>query len=544
MPDINQIKNDTDLEQAEWSFASWTRASSWTDRSVLVVSSGIIVVFVIIAFLNLGWAGTALEAMSSGVTKYLGSLLSLIVFANVLVVVFLILSKLGSIRLGGDKPQMGLMTWVSLLFCTAIASGAVFFGTGEPLTHFTSPPPLYGDVQSDSEQAQIALQYSFLHWGFSAWAIYGIFAILLMIAVYHHGLPLRPSSAFYFVLGKKGVRSPIGAIIDIVSILGMVIGLVAGVGSLVLQMGFMLDAGYGITNTLWSRMGILVITVIAFVTSVAFGLRRGLARVSRWNVIGAVALGVFIFLIGPKLFIINTAIAGFGGYIQDFAQMSLFTGSTQNVEWFSAWTSFYWAWWLAWGPLMGVFLARISRGRTVRGILLGAIGTAAGALMLWFGVLGGSGIYFDIQRDGALGEVLQEGGMESVLFAILREFSSVTDVLVPAFLIVIVLFAVTSADSVSYAASIASTGHEYPGRGIRVFWSLLIGAVAALLITLGGLPYFQAATIAISPPMAVMLVGCLFLVPLQLRSLLHSTEAKLSMEAVTTDRSGELSSPR
>jgi choline-glycine betaine transporter len=484
------------------------------------------------AVIDIDRVGSGLNAATQWVSAVFGPFFSLLVFANVLLIGYLIISRYGSVRLGGDKPEMGFATWVSVMFCTAIAAGAVFFGPGEPLTHFNHVPPLYSQsVEARSGEAAVvamqysflhwgisawAMQYSFLHWGISAWAIYGTFAIAIMVAAYHRGLPLRPSSGFYLLLGEKRVRGWWGKTIDIISVLAVVGGVMSSIGLLVIQLSYMLNVQYGVPNNMVVQFSILAFCVGVFMLSVVLGVERGIARLSRLNVGLALVLGIALLVVGPTMFILNITVEGFGGYIQDFTKMSLFTDSIAQSGWLSFWTDYYWAWWLGWGPVVGLFLARISRGRTVRQILLGAVSTSSIALALWFGILGGTGMSVDIASGGAITKTLDADGMESALLSILNELP-LSEILIPGFLVVLLLFLITTADSITLSAAIVSTGVENPSNSVRIIWGLVIGCTAAVLLQVGGVSTFQAAAIVTAPPIAFLLAGAMWSVPKQLK---------------------------
>lgn len=492
-------------------------AMSNVDWVVVSISVGAFVAFILAALIDLDAVGQGVSSAMSWISDVFGSFFSLLVFANAVLVGYLVLSKYGRVQLGGEKPQMHFVTWVSVMFCSAIAAGAVFFGPGEPLTHFSSPPPLFGDVESRSGAAAVvAMQYSYLHWGLSAWAIYGTFALATMVGAYHRGLPLRPSSAFFSILGEHRVRGGWGKAIDIFSVLAVVGGVMPTIGLLVIQLSYMLNSEYGIPNTSVVQFTLLAIAIAVFVVSASLGIERGIARLSRINVALAVVLGLAILIVGPTLFIFNLTTAGIGGYVQDFVSMSLFTDAVESSGWLSSWSVYYWAWWIGWGPILGLFLARISRGRTVRQIILGALMTSSLALVIWFGVLGGAGINLDLASGGEITNVLEEAGMESALLSILNGLP-ISQILIPGFLVVLLLFLVTTADSITMSAAIVSTGLEDPKRWIRIMWGLVIGGVAGVLLHIGGLSTFQAAAIATAPPIALMMALVMWSVPGQLR---------------------------
>jgi glycine betaine transporter len=492
------------------------------DGWVIGISGFVFLLFILASLINIDMVSSALSSSLNWVTSTLGSVFSLIVFINVLVCLYLIFSKLGSIRLGKiDKPEMSTFSWVAILFCSAIAAGAVFYGPGEPLTYFSSVPPLYADtVKSHTQEAAvIALQYSYLHWGFSAWSIYGIFVIASMVAVYHKGLPFKPSSAFYFVLGEKRVRGFWGKAIDIFSTIGVVGGVIASVGLLVNQLTYMMDVMYHIPNNSTTKFLILLIIVSVFTVSCISGVFKGIAKLSRWNVYLALILAGAILLLGPTRFIVDLMISSFGGYLQDFVKMSLFTDAVNRTGWLSWWSSFYWAWWIGWGPALGLFFARVSRGRTIREILIAGLSISGVSLMLWFSVLGGSGIWFDLQTGGVITKVLQADGMESALLSLLQQFGPWSNILIINFLIAIVLFLVTTADSVALAASMIVSGSDNPNRWIRLFWGLVIGAIAGICLQIGGLSTLQTGAIVTAPPIALMLLLLIISVPKQLKQL-------------------------
>lgn len=506
------------------------------DKWVLGVSGVFFILFIMASLLNIDLVSSILSSSLNWVTSTLGSVFAIIVFMNVLVCIYLIFSRLGSIRLGKlEKPEMSTFSWVSILFCSAIAAGAVFYGPGEPLTFFSSVPPLYSDTVENNTQeaAVVALQYSYLHWGFSAWCIYGIFVIATMVAVYHKGLPFKPSSAFYFLIGEKRVRGFWGKAIDVFSTIAVVGGVMASVGLLVMQLGYMLEAVYGIPNNSVTKFFILLVIVATFTVSCITGVFKGITKLSRWNVYLAIILAGAIFILGPSRFILDLMISSFGGYLQDFVKMSLFTDPVEKSGWLSWWSSFYWAWWIGWGPAIGLFFARVSRGRTIREILIAGLSISGISLMFWFSILGGTGIWFDIQSGGAITKVLKSDGMESALLSLLN-YLPLSQLFIFGFLVAIVLFLVTTADSVALSASIVVTGTDEPNRWVRLFWGLVIGGIAAILLHIGGLSTLQTGAIITAPPIAIMLLFLILSVPKQLKQMYYDDEFKTS-EAVTIE---------
>ncbi|MHC2180316.1 MULTISPECIES: BCCT family transporter [unclassified Paenibacillus] len=502
------------------------------DRWVLGVSGVFFILFIMASLINIDLVSSILSSSLNWVTSTLGSVFAVIVFLNVLVCIYLIFSKLGSIRLGKlEKPEMSTFSWISILFCSAIAAGAVFYGPGEPLTFFSSVPPLYSDtVQNNTQEAAVvALQYSYLHWGFSAWCIYGIFVIATMVAVYHKGLPFKPSSAFYFLIGEKRVKGFWGKAIDIFSTIAVVGGVMASVGLLVIQLGYMLEEVYGIPDNSATKFIILFVIVATFTISCITGVFKGITKLSRWNVYLAIVLAAAIFLLGPSQFILDIMISSFGGYLQDFVKMSLYTDPVEKSGWLSWWSSFYWAWWIGWGPAIGLFFARVSRGRTIREILIAGLSISGVSLIFWFAILGGTGIWFDIKSGGEITKVLATNGMESALLSLLN-YLPLSNVFIIAFLIAIVLFLVTTADSVALSASIVVTGSDEPSRWIRLFWGLVIGGIAAILLHIGGLSTLQTGAIITAPPIALMLLLLIVSIPRQLKQMVDE-ECKTGDEA-------------
>ncbi|MFC9343407.1 BCCT family transporter [Streptomyces sp. NPDC057020] len=424
--------------------------------------------------------------------------------------VVIALSRFGRIRLGADdsEPEFTNLAWIAMMFSAGMGIGLMFYGVGEPLTHFLSPPPATGVPAGTGPAARTALEYSFFHWTLTPWAIYGIAGLALAYAGFRKGRGNRLSSAFVPVIGARRAGSWQGRAIDLLAVFATVFGTATSLGLGALQVAEGLNLTMGVENSTATQLIIIVSLSGAFVLSAFSGLHKGVKWLSTINIVLAGCLMLFVFLLGPTVYILDTIPASVGGYLHELLPMASRTGAFTDRAWLGAWTIFYWAWWLSWAPFVGTFIARISRGRTIREFLMGVLLVPSGATVVWFCVMGGTAIRLESTGAADLATAMKDGA-EASLFAMLEALPIGTVTSVVAMLLVMTYF-ITSADSASLVmGSLTSRGSLHPPTWLVVAWGVLMAAVAAVLLVVGGLKSLQTATILVALPFVmVMLVLC------------------------------------
>lgn len=453
---------------------------------VFLISGGLLILFVIVGFINVDFITDMVDTSFDFSVKYFGGLYQIVLLGTFLIALVLGYSKFGRIRLGGlNKPEMSTFKWISIIMCTLLAAGGVFWAAAEPLFHFMDTPPHFNGVESGTEGAvSTALAASFTDWGFLAWAILGTLGtIVLMYAHYEKRVPLKPRALLYPIFGHKIMKkSPLGTFVDAFSIIAVAAGTIGPIGFLGLQAGFGFHSLFNIPDTLLLHIVIIVLLVLAAAISAATGIHRGIQVLSSFNVIIAVGLIIAMIILGPGLFIFDSFIEAFGIYIRDFFTLSTFRG---DETWLSSWTVFFFAWFLGYGPMMTIFVSRISRGRTVRELVTAVAVIAPVISTFWFTVVGGTGIFKELLSPGSVSEALNSNGPPAAMIAITEQlpFGTIFGVM---FLLATIIFVLTTTDSMSLTISMAISGHGDPPKLMRVFWAMLMGAVAILLLTIGG----------------------------------------------------------
>ncbi|WP_406063873.1 BCCT family transporter [Streptomyces sp. NBC_01077] len=424
--------------------------------------------------------------------------------------VVIALSRFGRIRLGADdsEPEFTNVAWIAMMFSAGMGIGLMFYGVGEPLTHFLAPPPATGVPAGTGAAARTALEYSFFHWTLTPWAIYGIAGLALAYAGFRKGRGNRLSSAFVPLIGARRAASWPGRAIDLLAVFATVFGTATSLGLGALQVSEGLNLTMGVADSTATQLIIIVSLSAAFVLSAFSGLHKGVKWLSTMNIVLAGCLMLFVFLLGPTVYILDTIPASVGGYLHQLLPMASRTGAFTDRKWLGAWTIFYWAWWLSWAPFVGTFIARISRGRTIREFLVGVLLVPSGATVVWFCVMGGTAIRLESTGAADLAATMKDGA-EASLFAMLEALPIGTVTSVIAMILVMTYF-ITSADSASLVmGSLTSRGSLNPPTWLVVAWGVLMAAVAAVLLVVGGLSSLQTATILVALPfVVVMLVLC------------------------------------
>ena len=434
----------------------------------------------------------------------------LAVAAFLLVLLAIACTRYGDIRLGPDdsRPDFSFASWLAMLFAAGMGIGLMYFGVGEPMLHYLSPPESAANVAEASRKAMLT---TFHHWGLHAWAIYGVVGLVLAYFGFRYQLPLTIRSGLYPILGER-INGPIGHVVDVFALVGTVFGIATTLGYGVLQ----ISAGLGgltgwDTANLSFQLGLIAVVILLAGVSVASGLDRGVRRLSELNLLLAGLLLLFVLLAGPTLYLLNAFSENLGNYFSSVIGLTFrtFSYSTQDMQgWFGGWTLLYWAWWISWSPFVGMFIARISRGRTIREFIIGVLLVPSVFNLFWMTIFGNSAIWLDIHvAGGALGATA--GNVDALLFRFFEylPWPMLTSGL--AILLVCVFF-VTSADSGALVInSIASGGAERSPIWQRLFWAAMLGLTAATLLAAGGLKALQAMTLVSALPFTViMLVLC------------------------------------
>lgn len=454
--------------------------------------------------------GRVQDSIVSGFSWYY----AVLVFAFVLFALWVGLSHHGDVKLSTDdkKPEFKLGTWLAMLFAAGMGIGLVFWGVAEPLHHLAGIPNRSSGVGAvDAQGLQDSLVWTFLHWGLHPWAIYVVVGLAIAYAVHVKKKPISIRWTLQPLLGNR-VKGWIGDVIDVIAIVGTVFGVATSLGIGVLQIAGGLEF-LEVVNEPSDMLNVILIGAITglAIFSVVTGVKRGMKWLSNINMVMAIGLLLFVFILGPTLFLLREYIQGVGAYLQNFLRVSFSTSALsgdEGLEWQGWWTAFYWGWWISWAPFVGIFIARISKGRTVREFVMGVLLVPTLFSFLWFTVLGGGAMYREVFGDGGIIDGEGEGSVSDTLslFQFLGEFPGGAVVSGLAVLL-IVLFFVTSSDSGSLVVDmLASGGMTEPPTWSRTLWAIMEGAVAIALLLAGGLYALRGVAIAIALPFSFVMI--------------------------------------
>lgn len=483
-----------------------------TDRVVFGVTAAITVAFVI-----WGWAAT--DSLESVSTKMLNGLIhnggwAFILAASGFVVfaLWLAISRYGRIHLGaeGEEPEFKTVSWVAMMFSAGMGIGLMFYGVSEPLAHYNAPPP--GTDPADSaERMETAMATTLFHWTLHPWAIYAVVGLGIAYSTFRKRRRQTISAVFTPLIGEKHANGTAGRVIDILAIIATVFGSAASLGLGALQIGsgfeelkWMDEASTGLL------VAIIAVLTLAFVASAVSGIERGIQWLSNTNMVLALILALFVFIAGPTIIVLDLLPTSIFAYLGDLPQLAGRTeasGGEGVADWLGSWTVFYWAWWISWTPFVGMFIARISRGRTIRQFVGGVILVPSTVSLVWFAIFGGTAM--KVKEGGGLGG---EETPEGQLFGLLQEFpiATATSLLV---MILVGIFFVSGADAASIVmGTLSQKGALEPGRFVVVFWGVVTGAVAAIMLLVGSgqgdaLTGLQNLTILAAAPFVLVMVG-------------------------------------
>jgi glycine betaine transporter len=462
----------------------------------------LIFTMVIVAFGLL--APEPFAAATSGAKKFLvdnfGWFYLISMFIFVVFSLGIAFSRFGKIKLGPDdsKPEFSNRSWFAMLFGAGMGIGLVFWGVAEPMNHFMT----FGATE---EAANLAMRKSFMHWGFHPWAAYAVIGMALGYFQFRKKAPGLISSIFLPILGEKGVRGPIGKLIDICAIFATVAGIATSLGQGTLQINSGLNFLFDIPQSLMIQIIIIVVLVIIYTWTAVSGIDKGIKFLSDINLFLAIAILVGAFLVGPKLLSVNIFTNTIGDYVNNFVRDSFSINPFGDKSWLGSWTIFYWAWWIAWGPFVGTFIARISKGRTIREFVLGVILAPSLVSFIWFTVFGSLGLNLDA---GIVGEAIKS--TETALFTVFSHypFGMVLSIIA---LCLLVTFFITSANSGVFVLSMFSTnGDLNPPNSRKILWGIIQAALALVLMMTGGLDALQTCSIIAAFPLSIIMLLCCY----------------------------------
>ncbi|MEU5284934.1 BCCT family transporter [Streptomyces sp. CA-278952] len=513
-----------------------TRAPT-TDRVVFGVTAVLTLAFVV-------WGAIATDSLETVSGKLLTGLIHnggwafiLAASAFVIFALWLAVSRYGKICLGqeGEKPEFRTISWIAMMFSAGMGIGLMFWGVAEPLAHFRTPPP--GTDPADSAEAmQTAMATTLFHWTLHPWAIYAVVGLAIAYSAYRMRRRQTISAVFEPLIGKRHAYGGVGRVIDILAIFATLFGSAASLGLGALQIGsgiqeldWLEKAGTGLLVT------VIAVLTVAFVASAVSGVEKGIQWLSNINMVLALLLIVFVFIAGPTIFVLDLVPTSLGAYVTDLGQLAgrtEATGGGDVADWLGSWTVFYWAWWISWTPFVGMFIARISRGRTIRQFVGGVILVPSTVSLIWFAVFGGSAMKLD--EAGKLGGA---DTPEAQLFGVLQEFpiATLTSILV---MVLVGIFFVSGADAASIVmGTLSQKGVLEPSKLVVIFWGVVTGAVAAIMLLIGdgkenALQGLQNLTILVAAPFALVMIGMCVALMRDLRKDPQIVRQEFGVEAV------------
>ncbi|AVI58358.1 BCCT transporter [Paracoccus yeei] len=486
------------------------------NKPLFALSGGFILLFCLYALVDIDGLSALVDMGFAVSARYFGLYWQILLLATFLISLVLCVLPGGRTIMGGlARPEFKTFNWASMIMCTLLAGGGVFWAAGEPIAHFLATPPVFGDAPADMQaRANMALAQSFLHWGFLAWAILGsLTSVMLMHYHYDKGLPLAPRTLLYPVFGERAIHGPIGLIADATCIIAVVAGTVGPIGFLGLQMSYGLSALTGLPDTFATQAVVIMALVTLYTLSAISGLAKGIQILSSFNVILALALLVFLLVFGPTSDMLGGFLGGMGVYVQNFFQMAMYRGDAGvfgDPGWLGWWTVFFWGWFMGYGPLMAIFIARVSRGRSIRQIVMMLSIVAPLITNFWFTIIGGSGVSFEIATPGIISGPFEGFNLPAALLAITNAMPAGL-ILSILFLVLTMIFVATTSDSMSYVIS-ASMSEGEPSVALRAFWGIAMGIMALILISTGsgGIGKLQSFIVVTAVPVSIILLPSLW----------------------------------
>ena len=471
---------------------------------VFIISLALVVIFVGVGILAPDQLDAVTRSVHTAIIDNFGWGYLLGAFFFLLFALYVAFSKYGRIRLGGDheKPQYSYFGWFSMLFAAGMGIGLIFWGVAEPLSHYLNPPAYI--AEGSGSAAAFAMRYSFFHWGFHPWAIYIVMSLSIAYFSFRRGMPPLISSCFYPLIGDR-IFGWTGRAIDILAVFATVFGIVTSLGLGALQINEGLATVLPLPSGNSATLILIVVVTVLYLISSSTGLDKGIQLLSRANIMVALALLAFLLVVGPTSYIFNIFTTTLGDLLSGLLTMSLSTNPFEGYEWTKSWTLFYWAWWISWSPFVGLFVASISRGRTIREFILGALLVPALLTFLWFSVFGGTAFHAELVEGANIAERAVDN-VSSALF-LLFERLPFTPVLTILAIILLTVFFITSADSATFVlAMMTSRGDLDPPLAKKIGWGVIQSTAAAVLLLTGGLEALQRMAIIAALPFTFVML--------------------------------------
>lgn len=482
---------------------------------VLRISGTIVFALVLVGAVWPAAFGAVASRILEVITTNFGWLILLAVFVVTVFLIGLAISRYGNLRLGPDdsRPEYSFFTWVALLFSTGFGAGLVFWGVAEPMSHFFTTPFTGYDPLSP-QAARVAMGYSFFHWGISQWSVFALIGLAIGLLQFRKNRDGLISTVVEPVLGSSpGVKTTV----DTLAVVATAMGIATSVGLGVLQISGGLDAVFSVASTPAVQLLVVGAMFAFYMVSSATGLDRGIRILSNLNLAMCLVLLIYVFSFGPTVFMLNAFVLGVGDYLSHFIEYSLRLTPYQGGTWIHDWTIFYWAWAISWSPFVGAFVARVSRGRTLREFIIGVLVVPPAIACVWIAVFGGMALHSDLQMNTGIAAAVDK----DVALALFATFESLpmSTVLSIFSIALIFTFLVTSADSATYIlASMSSRGDLNPSLGSKLFWGTLMAGIAAVLLVSGGLQSLQTAALVAALPFTLLLLVILAAVVRLLRN--------------------------
>jgi len=478
-----------------------------TNPPVFVISAIIMLVFILAATLFNRSSKTFFDWVQFAIVKNLSWVFTVSTILFLVFVLFLLFSRFGRIRLGSadEKPEFGYATWFAMMFSAGMGIGLVFWSIAEPIKHYIAPPIVGSGTITP---AKLAMGITYFHWGLHAWAIYMVVGLSLAYFSFRKGLPLAIRSCFYPLLGNK-IYGRWGHFIDIFAVVGTMFGVATSLGLGAMQINSGLNFIGDCPETKLTQIILIALITACATISVVLGLEKGISRLSNFNIMLSVILVVFVFILGPTMFILNTFGEGLKNYFSNIVYFSYLSERVATTDWKANWTIFYWGWWIAWAPFVGLFIARISKGRTIREFVLGGLFAPTLATFIWLSVFGGTALYLESIQGEPISAAVT-ANLSTSLFKTLA-YLPLDQITTALSTLVIVTFFVTSSDSGSLVIDILTAGGDQdPPKNQRIFWAVTEGVIASVLLWAGGLNALQTAAIASGFPFALIMIGMCF----------------------------------
>ncbi|WP_449355791.1 BCCT family transporter [Virgibacillus natechei] len=479
---------------------------SKTLTPVFWVSIALISVFIIWGAFFPSNVEDVLSVIDGFISGTFGWFYLLVTTGFVLLALFLVFGPYGKIKLGkpDDEPEYSYFTWFAFLFTAGMGVGLVFYGVTEPLTHFYTPPSAEPETIAAAEES---MQFTLFHWGFHPWATYAVLALTLAYFKFRHRAPALISSAFAPLIGDRA-KGPLGVAIDTLAVFATVFGIATSLGLGATQITAGLNYTFeGIPNNLVTNLIVILVITVLFMLSASTGINRGIRYLSWANIVLAIALMAFVFILGSSVQMMESFTTTLGNYLQNLPSMTLgMNAFTGDREFLNAWTLFYWAWWIGWSPFVGTFIARVSRGRTIREFVIGVTLIPVIFSAFWFSVFGIAGLEMDTAQGGMINQLMNEAGNEVALFAFLEQ-QPMAAVVMGIAVLLIASFFITSADSGTFVLGMLTTGGKLnPGTGVKLIWGVILAGTASVLLWSGGLSALEMAMLIAAFPFAILMI--------------------------------------